>query len=180
MYNLNQHIGASLNLANFALAGLSGAATTHSHTASVPCSIGGVFGTSPSGTTTPTTNSAATQPGANNGIVSGVIAAGSALAGVAPASGFRAALVVWTTNAAGTKIVRSNGFFTALDSGPVALEFPPIPVTEIPLSYHTVKLGTTVSGTWTFGSSNWNATGVTIGTVVNLCGLPSAGSVVVS
>lgn len=177
MYNLSQHNGFTGPLGTFALAGLSGAATTHSHTASLPVAINGVIGTSPTGTTTPTTNSAATRPGSLNFPQ----AAGSALAGNAPASGFRAALVVWTVDAAGTKRIRSNGFFTSLGGDALALEFPDIPTTEVPVAYHTVRLASTLSGTWTFGTSNWNVAGVTVGTVVNLCGLPGGpGAVQVS
>lgn len=173
---LQQITGLTLNLLNFALAGLSGAASTHSHTASVPVVINGAFGTSPSGTTTPTTNSGVTDPRA----VSPNLAAGSALAVAAPTTGFRAALVVWTVNAAGTKIVRSRGFFESAGGAPIDLAMPDIPATEVPLSYHTVKAGTTVSGTWTFGTSLWNATGITIGAVTNCCGQPGIGAVSVS
>lgn len=173
MQNLQQHAGLSCQFANFALAGLGGANTTHSHAASLPFVINGVWGTAPTGTTTPTTNSAATDPGSING----VRAAGSALSTVAPATGFRAALVVWTIDAAGTKRIRSRGFFESLSGQALDLAFPDIPLTEIPVSYHIGRAGTTVSGTWTYGSSNWNATGMTWTTVVNVCGLPPAGSV---
>lgn len=169
MYNLAQHSGFTGNLLSFALAGLSGAATTHSHTASVPIVVAGVFGTSPSGTTTPTVNSSATDRGA----VTSLAAAGSAFSVVAPSAGFRGALVVWTVDSSGTKRIRSRGWFESASGLPIDLVFPDIPTTEVPLSYHTLKAGTTVSGTWTFGSSNWNATGITVGTVVNLFGMPS-------
>ena len=176
MYNLSQVVGLTAPLANFTLAGLSGAATTHSHAASLPFVINGIFGTAPTGTTTPTTNSSATQPGT----FGFPVAAGGALAGTAPATGFRAALVVWTIDAAGTKRIRSNGFFTSLGGEGLALDMPAIPTTEVAVAYHTVKLGTTVSGTWTYGSSNWNATGVTIGTVANVAALPHPSVVTVS
>jgi hypothetical protein len=175
MYNLQQHAGANVCLGNFTLTGLSGAATTHSHTASLPIAIGGVFGTSPSGTATPTVNSA---PSAPTAIVAAV--AGAALASAAPASGFRAALVVWTVDAAGTKRIRSTGWHESLSGAELSLPFPTIPSTEVAVAYHTIKAGTTVSGTWTFGSSNWNSTGITVGTVVNLFGLPQIGAVQVS
>lgn len=176
MQNLSQLNGLNLVLGTFALAGLTGAATTHSHTASLVVAINGNIGTSPSGTTTPTTNSSATQVGA----VSGALVAGSALSVGIPASGFRAALVVWTVDSAGTKRIRSNGFFASPGGDSIALEFPVIPPTEVPVAYHTVKVGTTLAATWTYGSSNWNATGVTIGTVVNTVGQSGVGAVVVS
>jgi hypothetical protein len=42
-----------------------------------------------------------------------------------------------------------------------------------PISYMIVQAGSTASNTtgWTFGSSNWNATGITI-TIQDVCGLP--------
>lgn len=169
MYNLNQFNALSAVLGNFALAGLSGAATTHSHTASLVNVVNGVVGTSPSGTTTPTTNSSATAPGTLNFPQ----AAGAALAGTAPTTGFRAALVVWTVNSAGTKKIRSNGFYTGAEGATLDLDFPTIPSDENVVAFHTVKLATTVSGTWTYGSSNWNATGVTIGAVSNCVGMPN-------
>lgn len=172
-YNLNQVAGLTAALNNFALAGLSGGATTHSHTASVPVIIQGVWGTSPSGTTTPTTNSGRTDPGA----VSPNLAAGSALAVTAPTTGFRGALVVWTCNSAGTKRIRSRGWFESASGSPIDLQMPDIPADEVPLAYHTLKAATNVSGTWTFGSSNWNAAGITVGTVVNLASLPTVGAV---
>jgi hypothetical protein len=42
-----------------------------------------------------------------------------------------------------------------------APEFPALPDTVAPFAYSVHKAGSTTSGTWTFGSSNWNATGVT-------------------
>jgi len=39
--------------------------------------------------------------------------------------------------------------------------FPAIPDAFVPFAYQIIKGGSTVSGTWTFGSSNWNATGIT-------------------
>ena len=62
----------------------------------------------------------------------------------------------------------------------IILDFPDIPATEVPFAYHTPKAGTTVSGTWTFGSSNWNATGMTVGTVVNCSMIPHPSVVSVS
>lgn len=175
--NLSSPSGLTCNFANFALAGLGGA-TTHSHTASVPIVIKGRWATSPSGTTTPTTNSAPTHVSS----VLGALPAGSALSVTAPAAGFKAALVVWTCDAAGTKKIRSNGFFASAGGAPLDLEFPAIPDDECVLSYHTLKAISTLSGTWTYGSNNFTGvTGMTTGTVVNVCGAPGvAGAVTVS
>lgn len=176
MHNLSQLNGLNLAFASFALAGLTGAAITHSHAASLPFAINGIIGTSPTGTTTPNVNSSPQHVGS----VGGAAAANTALSVGVPASGFRAALVVWTINAAGTKRIRSNGFYASAGGDPIALEFPAIPQDELVVSYHTVRVGTTLAATWTYGVSNWNATGVTIGTVVNCAGHPGVGSVSVS
>jgi hypothetical protein len=85
----------------------------------------------------------------------------------------KARTVVWGLVAGGTvkviagDIVDWNG--TAFD---VAPSFPSIPDDFVPFAYHIVKGASTVSGTWTWGSSNWNATGIT-STIVNVAVLPS-------
>lgn len=51
-----------------------------------------------------------------------------------------------------------------------APEFPGIPNDVCPFAYQLIKNGSTGSN-WTFGTSNWNATGIT-STIVNICTLP--------
>lgn len=161
---------------SFALAGLTGAATTHSHAANMPFAIGGVWGTSPSGTTTPTVNSGVTDLDA----LTPRLPAGSALTVAIPLTGFSAALIVWTVNAAGTKRIRSRGFFASPSGAPLQLHMPEIPADELPVAYHTLRVGTTLAAPWTYGTSNWNATGVTVGAVVNTAGQPGIGAVVIA
>lgn len=165
MQNLQEASALSAVLGNAGLTGLSGAATTYS-TSAVPVSINGVATTKAavSGGTTPTTNSTSA----------------AALTVTAPATGHKAALVVWTVDTGGTERIRSDGFVTSLSGAEIILDFPDIPATEVPFAYHTLKAGTTVSGTWTFGSSNWNATGMTVGTVVNCSMIPHPSVVSVS
>lgn len=168
MFNLSQANGLNAVLANPTLA-LTGAATTHSHAASLPVVIGGVFATSPTGTATPTVNSSPTDYRA----VAGALPAGAVLSVTAPAlaTQFRGALVVWTVDAAGTKRIRSRGFFES-NGDPLALEFPEIPVTEVPIGYHTLRAISTLVGTWTLGVNNWTGvTGLTSGAVVQLAGV---------
>ena len=120
----------------------------------------------------PTVNSSPRDAGAVNGSA----AAGQALAITAPAAStqFRGALIVWTIDTGGTRRMRSRGFFES-NGDPLALEFPEIPVTEVPFAYFTLKAISTLSGTWTHGSSNWTGvTGMTAGTPVNICMLPAA------
>lgn len=179
-YNLQGSSGLNLVLttAGFALGSLGGA-TTHSHTASLVALINGSYNaTAPSGTTTPTVNSSQTHVSS----VYKALPAGSALAVTAPTTGFRGALVLWTIDSGGTKRIRSTGWFESAGGAPLELPFPDVPVTEIPVAYHTLKAISTLSGTWTYGSSNFTGvTGMTTGTVVNVPGAipPSTGGVVV-
>lgn len=55
--------------------------------------------------------------------------------------------------------------------GSAALVFPSIPDTLVPFAYASAKY--VGSGTWTFGTSNWDATTVTFGTVVEVMLLPT-------
>lgn len=52
----------------------------------------------------------------------------------------------------------------------VAPQFPAIPDTVAPFAYIVVKAGSTASA-WTFGASNWNATGITSASQA-ICELP--------
>ena len=110
---------------------------------------------------------------------SGVPATG-ALVLLTPSTGFAAALVVVTIDAGATIRFRTKGFVASPSGAPVETFFPEIPLAEIPIAYFTLKGGTTISTSWTFGTSNWNATGMTTSATVSLCGLPSFGSVLVS
>ena len=163
MQNLQEASALTAVLGNFTLTGLSGAATYSS--AAVPVSINGVV----------TTNAAV-----SGGTISTNSTTGAALTVTAPATGHKAALLVWTIDTGGTERIRTNGFETSLSGAEIILDFPDIPATEVPFAYHTLKAGTTVSGTWTFGSSNWNATGMTVGTVVNCSMIPHPSVVSVS
>lgn len=84
-------------------------------------------------------------------------------------------VVVWGLNAAGTVQV-IEGARQALDTSGnfiIAPQFPALPDTFCPAAYHIMQAGATAVGTFTFGSSNWNATGMTH-TVVNCAlGLPT-------
>ena len=50
---------------------------------------------------------------------------------------------------------------------------PAVPGNDAPFAYAVIKNGSTGSA-WTFGTSNWNATGITVDTPVNLCNIPAA------
>lgn len=130
------------------LTGLSGAATTYSTGAAILSAINGkaYSKATVTGGTTPTTD----------GIT------GAAFVGLTAGYG---SVFVWGVNSAGTVSV-CQGSVEKLDVlgafATAAPTFPPIPDTVAPFGYSVIKAGSTTSGTWTFGSSNWNATGITI------------------
>lgn len=83
-------------------------------------------------------------------------------------------VVVWGLNSSGT-VSCYKGSTEALDASGAfinAPQFPSIPNDICPFAYTVLKGGSTLSGTWTFGSSNWNANGLTVAHV-NLMTLPS-------
>ncbi len=72
-------------------------------------------------------------------------------------------VVLWGINASGTVSVYA-GASQALDSAGnfrVAPDFPSLPDSVAPFAYTVHKAGSTLSGTFTFGASNWNTTGMT-------------------
>lgn len=74
---------------------------------------------------------------------------------------------------AAANIKAAQGTVAPLDAGgnfAVRSEFPPLPDTIAPFAYIVCKNGATGSA-WTFGTSNWNATGMTA-TPVSLMTLP--------
>lgn len=85
----------------------------------------------------------------------------------------KARMVVWCLISGGTvkalagPIVDWDG--VAFKQAP---QFPDIPDAYVPFAYQLLKGGATLSGTWTFGSSNWNATGLT-SAIKNLAFMPS-------
>jgi len=145
----------NLSLGNAALTGISGAATTYSSSA-FDLAIDGkvITKAAVAGGTTPTTDGNTGLPitlTANNG-----------------------AVVVWGVNAAGTVSVY-KGDTQALDSAggfTIAPQFPRVPDTVCAFAYTIHKAGSTTVGTWTFGTSNWNATGLTHA-VNNLADFPA-------
>lgn len=139
------------------LTGLSGAASTYSTSATtLQFSVNGKMFTKAqvSGGASPTTD-------ANTAAAMTLVAN-------------QAAVFVWGLNAAGTVIVAKGPTvaWTDTTAGSTVLPFPPLPDTFTPIAYHNVQAGAATVGTWTFGSSNWNATGITLPVVVNVCDLP--------
>ena len=137
--------------AGAALTGLSGAATTYSSSLFGFALNGDHYAKAlVSGGTTPTTdgNTAAAMTLVAN----------------------QAATFVWAVNSAGTVLVYKGPTtsWTDTSASSTACMLPAVPGNVTPFAAHTVQAGSTTSGTWTFGSSNWNATGITAITVRNL------------
>lgn len=150
--------GLNAVLGNAGLTGLSGAATTYS-TSAVTTSVRGKASTrgAVSGGASPTTDGNSGLPmtlTANKGCV-----------------------FVWTTDAGASGAIRVyQSRVLDLDSAGNFLsgqapEFPNIPDTTVAFAYVVARAGSTLSGTWTHGSSNWNATGLTLA-VQNVTVLP--------
>jgi hypothetical protein len=148
---LTGFIGA---LGKWGLTGISGAATTYSTSATtLPFAINSkaLSKAQVSGGTTPTT--------------------GAVSASAITLTANQGRVVVWGMNAAGTVQVIEGSVYTLDSAGSfiVAPQFPAMPDTFCPCAYHVLQAGSTLSGTFTFGSSNWNTTGMTH-TVVDLAG----------
>jgi len=152
-----QLVGANFCAVKAGLTGLSGAATTFSTGATaVQYAVGGKAFTKATvtGGATPTTDA-----------VTGTAITLTANQGRA---------VVWCLDSAGA-VKAVAGPVVNLDSAGnflLAPEFPAIPDTLTPFAYTLHKAGSTLSGTWTFGTSNWNTTGMTH-TVVDVLVLPN-------
>ena len=154
----NDNMGFSTTSGTFAT---TGAATTHATTTTINYIIEGIgyIKTAITGGTTPTTD-----------IITGLpitLTAGNARS------------VLWLLDASGnvavtaSPIVTWDGGTTAPNYG-FASNVPAItgvPDGYAPFALQLLKGGSTLSGTWTFGSSNWNATGLTV-VVKNVLTLP--------
>lgn len=159
--SLNLEQGSSLTAvfgqgatAGAALTGLSGAATTYSSSVFNFALNGDAFTKAVvSGGTTPTTDG-------NTGAAMTLVAN-------------QARAFVWAVESGGTVRVYAGPVVSWTDTtaNSTVCPLPAIPGTVAPFAAHTVQAGSTTSGTWTFGSSNWNATGIASITVRNLCQL---------
>ena len=141
--------GATINCANAGLA--AGTTSTYTTTATTAHVIGGKYGTTlaaQTNTATPTTDvntSAAFDAQGDDtacAYVFGVNAAGA----IKVAQGAVVATQVGVTTTAGDLIVPPP--------------FPPLPDDFCPIGYVLIRSAPSASA-WTFGSSNWDATGIT-------------------
>lgn len=85
----------------------------------------------------------------------------------------QARAVVWCLDASGNVKVAAGPAVPLDASGAYFAppQFPSIPVDLCPFAYTIHKAGSTLSGTFTFGVSNWGTTGMSH-TVVDVCVLP--------
>lgn len=149
--------GGNICLNKVTLAGLSGAATTFSTTGTTTFAIGGAAYTKTaiSSGATPTTD-------ANTG------------AAFTPLQTGKKCMFVFGLDASGNTKVAQGPIVNTSDvsNGAAAVQFPEIPDTMCPIGY--VEVSHANATAWTFGTSNWNATGVTIGTPVDVILLPTS------
>ena len=150
-----QLAGTTMALGNFTLTGITGAATTHS-SAAMPYAIRGKAFThaADAGVATPTVDAVTGAP--------------------ITLTANQARLVLWCLDAADANRCIAGPVVPLDSSGNFigdAPAFPNVPDTLCPVAYTIHRAGSTTVGTWTFGVSNWNATGLTH-TVVNIATLP--------
>lgn len=148
----------NMNQATTALTGLSGAATTVSTTGTPAYMLAGKFlaSTNQSSGATPTLD----------------IQTGAAFL---PLANGKQCLFVfgWDSSAPTVFSVAQGKIVNTADvvNKAKALEFPSIPDTFVPVAY--VSIANANATAWLFGTNNWNATSLAIGTVINVGLLPA-------
>jgi hypothetical protein len=166
-YNLNQVNGLTSVLGNPTVSAQTAGATTYTCLA-FPYSHKGIARTA-----------AAVTTGALD--VTTDAKTGAAITFTAPASGFyTAAVLLWLVNGTSdSKTVVLGPKKTYATTETVELEIPAVPPGYVAFCVNTLRAGSTVSGTWTLGSQNWNATGMTASAAINLTN-PPAGVVTIT
>ena len=172
--------GGNLTLANAAISGLSGAATTFTTTSPVSFTVSGkLFSKAAIGATAVPVNDAGTVLASN-----AVAASGSAFrALVAQQSpGFSANIIyagsvacfVFGLDAAGNIRVAQGRVVQYSDTSPnsTTVPLPILPDWMTPFAYAVIKLVSTTAASWTFGTGLWNAAGITIDPPVNIMAVP--------
>jgi hypothetical protein len=157
--NLNQSNALTLSLAN---AGLSaGTTSTYSSAATTECIINGKWGT----TLAAQTNTASPTTDANTG------------AAFVALTDNQISVFVWGVTADGAIAVcqgsvqdTATGVTTTPGTVHTAPQFPTLPADFCPLAYTLIQTAPSAA-TWTFGSGEWAATGIT-DTWVNVAVLP--------
>lgn len=157
MDTLNQIFAASMAFGPAGLALTNGATTYSTSTAFNFSNQGAVYakGTVVA-TATPTTD------GRTGAALTGIVAG-------------QCTVLVWCVDTSGTVKVLQGGIGKCDAAGNItdAPQFPVIPDTLTPFAYSTHRTTSALAGTWTPGSSNWNATNMIVPTPVNVACLPA-------
>lgn len=181
MQNINGAIaGGNITLGKAGLTGLSGAATTISTGKAIDYLNQGRAYTKAAitGGATPT-NDAGTPSAVAGTAASGAafrpLVAQQAPAGLSTVYTGSACVFVFGLDAAGNVRVAQGPVtqYSDTSAGSTVLQMPQCPDWMTPFSYTVIKLVSATAATWTFGSNNWNATGVTIDTPVDVGVLPA-------
>jgi hypothetical protein len=162
--------GGNITLGNAGLTGLSGAATTISTGKSIDYLVQGkaYTKTAISGGATPTTDFA-------TGAAFRLLVAQQAPAGLTTIYTGSACVFAFGLDAAGNTRVVQGPVANYSDTSPnsTVLQLPQVPDTMTVFAYAVIKLTSATAATWAFGTGNWNATGITIDTPVNVGVLPA-------
>ena len=160
MASFTQPIGLTINLANAGF--VAGTTSTYTTTVTTAFSINGKFGT----TLAAQTNTASPTLDANTGVAFPAITANNC------------ACLVWGTNLAGTialcqgpSVATAVGVTTTVGAFIAAPQFPSLPEDFCPMAYQIVRVSPTGSS-FTMGSTNWTASGITCTTMKNIATLP--------
>ena len=156
MDTLNQIFAASMAFGPAGLALTNGATTYSTSTAFNFSNQGAVYAKGTISTTaTPTTD------GRTGAALTGIVAG-------------QCTVLVWCVDTSGTVKVLQGGIGKCDAAGNItdAPQFPVIPDTLTTFAYSTHRTTSALAGTWTPGSSNWNATNMIVPTPVNIACLP--------
>lgn len=173
--------GGNLTLANPAIGGLSGAATTFTTTNAISYSVAGkLFGKAAIGAAAVPVNDASTILA-----VAATAATGSAfrpLVAQQTPAGFSANIIyagsvacfVFGLDALGNVRVAQGRVvqYSDTSANSTTVPLPTLPDWMTPFAYAVIKLVSATATSWTFGTGLWNATGITIDAPVNIMAVP--------
>lgn len=157
MDTLSQIFGISMAFGPAGLALTNGATTYSTSTAFNFSNQGAVYAKGTiAATATPTTD------GRTGAALTGIVAG-------------QCTVLVWCVDASGTVKVLQGGIGKCDAAGNItdAPQFPIVPDTLTPFAYSTHRATSALAGTWTPGSSNWNAANMILPTPVNVACLPA-------
>lgn len=171
MQNLTGSIaGGNIVFGNAGLTGLSGAATTLTTGKALDYLVQGKAYTKAAitGGATPTLDAA-------TGAAFKPLVAQQAPAGLSTVYTGSACVFAFGFDAAGAvKVVQGPLVnYTDTSASSTSLQMPQVPDTVAVFGYAVIKLVSATAASWAFGTGNWNATGVTIDTPVNVGVLPA-------